>query len=31
MTNAEIRSFLEEAIRDHPVMLFMKGTPDQPA
>ena len=31
MTNAEIRSFLEEAIRDNPVMLFMKGTPDQPA
>src|ERR671915_2143651 len=31
MTNAEIRTFLEEAIRDNPVMLFMKGTPDQPA
>src|ERR687892_2385631 len=31
MTNAEIRSFLEEAIQDNPVMLFMKGTPDQPA
>ena len=31
MTNAEIRSFLEEAIRDNSVMLFMKGTPDQPA
>ena len=31
MTNTEIRSFLEEAIKDNPVMLFMKGTPDQPA
>ena len=31
MTNDEIRSFLEEAIQDNPVMLFMKGTPDQPA
>jgi monothiol glutaredoxin len=31
MTNAEIRSFLEEAIQENPVMLFMKGTPDQPA
>ncbi len=31
MTNAEIRSFLEEAIRENSVMLFMKGTPDQPA
>ena len=31
MTNAEIRSFLEEAIRENPVMLFMKGTPEQPA
>jgi monothiol glutaredoxin len=31
MTNDEIRSFLEEAIKDNPVMLFMKGTPEQPA
>ena len=31
MTNDEIRAFLEEAIKDHNVMLFMKGTPDQPA
>ena len=31
MTNDEIRSFLEEAIKENPVMLFMKGTPDQPA
>src|SRR6187551_2017629 len=31
MTNAEIRAFLEEAINDNSVMLFMKGTPDQPA
>ena len=31
MTNDEIRSFLEQAIQENPVMLFMKGTPDQPA
>ena len=31
MTNDQIRSFLEEAIKDNPVMLFMKGTPEQPA
>jgi monothiol glutaredoxin len=31
MTNNEIRSFLDEAIKDNPVMLFMKGTPEQPA
>ena len=31
MTNEEIHTFLEEAIKEHPVMLFMKGTPDQPA
>ena len=31
MTNDEIRAFLEEAIKENPVMLFMKGTPDQPA
>ena len=31
MTNDEIRSFLEQAIKENPVMLFMKGTPEQPA
>ena len=31
MTNEQIRSFLEEAIKDNDVMLFMKGTPEQPA
>jgi monothiol glutaredoxin len=31
MTNDEIRTFLQEAIDENPVMLFMKGTPDQPA
>ena len=31
MTNDEIRSFLQQAIDENPVMLFMKGTPDQPA
>jgi monothiol glutaredoxin len=31
MTNDEIRSFLQEAIDENPVMLFMKGTPEQPA
>ena len=31
MTNDEIRSFLEQAIDENPVMLFMKGTPEQPA
>jgi len=31
MTNDEIRAFLEEAIKDNSVMLFMKGTPEQPA
>ncbi len=31
MTNDEIRSFLQQAIDDNEVMLFMKGTPDQPA
>lgn len=29
-TNEEIRTFLEKAISDHEVMLFMKGTPEQP-
>jgi monothiol glutaredoxin len=31
MTNAEIRDFIENAIKDNRVMLFMKGTPHQPA
>ena len=31
MTNGEIREFLENAIRENEVMLFMKGTPNQPA
>jgi monothiol glutaredoxin len=31
MTNEEIRSFIENAIRENQVMLFMKGTPHQPA
>jgi monothiol glutaredoxin len=31
MTNAEIRDFIENAIRENQVMLFMKGTPHQPA
>jgi monothiol glutaredoxin len=31
MTTEEIRSFLEQAIAENPVMLFMKGTPEQPA
>ena len=30
MTNAEIREFLEKAIGENSVMLFMKGTPEQP-
>jgi len=29
-TNEEIRKFLESAISENEVMLFMKGTPDQP-
>jgi monothiol glutaredoxin len=29
-TNEEIRKFLEQAIAENQVMLFMKGTPDQP-
>lgn len=29
-TSEEIRTFLEQAIAEHKVMLFMKGTPDQP-
>jgi monothiol glutaredoxin len=31
MTNHEIRSFIENAIAENQVMLFMKGTPNQPA
>jgi len=31
MTNAEIHDFLEKAIGENNVMLFMKGTPEQPA
>ena len=30
-TEAEIRDFLQTAIAENEVMLFMKGTPDQPA
>ena len=31
MTNDEIRNFLQNAIEENEVMLFMKGTPEQPA
>jgi monothiol glutaredoxin len=31
MTNAEIRDFIDNAIQENSVMLFMKGTPHQPA
>ena len=31
MKNDEIRAFLENAIKENKVMLFMKGTPQQPA
>jgi monothiol glutaredoxin len=31
MTNDEIRQFIENAITENDVMLFMKGTPHQPA
>jgi monothiol glutaredoxin len=31
MTNEEIRDFIQNAIDEHRVMLFMKGTPEQPA
>jgi monothiol glutaredoxin len=31
MTNDEIREFIQQSIDENPVMLFMKGTPDQPA
>ena len=30
MTETQIREFIQNAIRDNEVMLFMKGTPDQP-
>ncbi len=30
MTNAEIHEFLEKAIGENSVMLFMKGTPEEP-
>ena len=31
MTNDQIRDFIQQAIQENQVMLFMKGTPDQPA
>ena len=31
MTNEEIRGFIENAIKENKVMLFMKGSPQQPA
>jgi monothiol glutaredoxin len=31
MTNEEIRDFIQNAIDENQVMLFMKGTPEQPA
>jgi monothiol glutaredoxin len=31
MTNEQISEFIQQAIQENPVMLFMKGTPDQPA
>ena len=31
MTNDEIRDFIQQAIGENPVMLFMKGTPEAPA
>ena len=31
MTNDEIRDFIKQAIQENRVMLFMKGTPHQPA
>jgi monothiol glutaredoxin len=30
MTNDEIRDFLKQAIEEHEVMLFMKGSPEAP-
>jgi len=31
MTNTEIHDFIDNAIKENKVMLFMKGTPEQPA
>ncbi len=31
MDNAEIREFIDGSIKENEVMLFMKGTPEQPA
>ena len=31
MTNDEIRDLIQQAIAENQVMLFMKGTPEQPA
>jgi monothiol glutaredoxin len=31
MTNEQIRDFIQQTIQENEVMLFMKGTPDQPA
>jgi monothiol glutaredoxin len=31
MTNEQIQEFIQQAIDENPVMLFMKGTPDAPA
>jgi monothiol glutaredoxin len=31
MENTEIREFIENAIKENEVMLFMKGTPHEPA
>jgi monothiol glutaredoxin len=31
MTNTEIHNFIDNAIKENEVMLFMKGTPHQPA
>jgi len=31
VTNTEIKDFIANAIEENPVMLFMKGTPHQPA
>jgi monothiol glutaredoxin len=31
MTNTEIREFIENAVQENKVMLFMKGTPSAPA
>ena len=30
MTNEQIRDFIQNAIGENRVMLFMKGTPEQP-